>query len=245
MSSTIQEGLKYNFEQDSESMENDYVATDIQWIYLNDQNSFNYSNGWVNFTNMNLIGASADKFFDWSQAYVVIPYTVSLTPTNCTFSSGGTTVTPENAMAIAPKGNHHLIDLAYIKFNSISVNRGSNYVNFYENEKLKMMSEEEYKLFGDIMNINWDNADSYTYNAALLEYNNIINPLKTSVTTTSTYTAGQNGGVATVAFTLTAINNTFINGVTPSSFANTGHLNRILKTNLIMLVLVLIMLRTH
>jgi len=210
MSSTIQEGLKYNFEQDSESMENDYVATDIQWIYLNDQNSFNYSNGWVNFTNMNLIGASADKFFDWSQAYVVIPYTVSLTPTNCVFGSAATyqnnaftatTVTPENAMAIAPKGNHHLIDLTYIKFNSISVNRGSNYVNFYENEKLKMMSEEEYKLFGDIMNINWDNADSYTYNAALLEYNN---NLKAGAYTT---------------------------GVTPSSFANTGHLNRILKNN--------------
>jgi len=189
---------------------------------------------------MNLIGASADKFFDWSQAYIVIPYTVSLTPTNCVFGSAATyqnnaftaaTVTPENAMAIAPKGNHHLIDLANIKFNSISVNRGSNYVNFYENEKLKMMSEEEYKLFGDIMNINWDNADSYTYNAALLEYNNIINPLKTSVTTTSTYTAAQGENPATVASTSTAINNTFINGISPSSFANTGHLNRILKNN--------------
>jgi len=194
MSSTVEDAIKHNFDHDLDSMENDYATNDIQYIY---------ANGWVNFTNLQMVGSSPDKFFDWSQAYVVIPYTIILTTGNCTLAvAAGGAAAAENSMSVACKGNHHLINLALIKYNGVSVNRGSYYVNFYENEKLKMMNDSEYKLYGDMMNLSWDNADSYGFNSAILETNNVIKP------TTS-----------------------FSSGNVPASFVNTGHLNRILKTN--------------
>ena len=47
------------------------------------------------------------------------------------------------------------------------------------------MSDEEYKLYGDMMNLSWDNANSYDYDGTLLEVNNIIKTpanLKTGTT---------------------------------------------------------------
>ena len=70
--------IDYNFEHDLDKMENSYPATDVQWIYINDLNTGNYQNNFINFSNMTVTGNSANKFFDWSQAYVNIPYTVML-----------------------------------------------------------------------------------------------------------------------------------------------------------------------
>jgi len=89
---------------------------------------------------------SSEKFFDWSQAVVTIPYTVFLTATNCYFGSGthnvnvaNIAVAPlgENAFAVGCKGFHHFIDTTYIKYNGININRNSSYVNFMMNENLK------------------------------------------------------------------------------------------------------------
>jgi hypothetical protein len=82
--------IEYNFELDKETMDDIYPASDVQWIYLNDINNGNYANNFINFSNINLIGANSDKFIDFSQAYVQIPVTVNLTATNGLFGYGAT-----------------------------------------------------------------------------------------------------------------------------------------------------------
>jgi hypothetical protein len=38
----------------------------------------NYSNGYINFTNLNLGGGSIDKMYSFSNAYLTIPYSIIL-----------------------------------------------------------------------------------------------------------------------------------------------------------------------
>ena len=71
---------QFNFEHDQQQTENQYPINDVQWIYVNDINSNNYSNGYVNFTNVSIIGSSVEKQYEWSQAYLAIPYTVTVVP---------------------------------------------------------------------------------------------------------------------------------------------------------------------
>ncbi len=54
--------FQFNFEHDQQPTENQYVFNDCQWIYVNDINQGNYSNGFINFTNDSIIGNSVEKF---------------------------------------------------------------------------------------------------------------------------------------------------------------------------------------
>ena len=206
--------IDFNFDVDAQEQVNMYPASDIQWIYINDNNQGNYANGWVNWSNVSLIGSSSDKFFDWSQAYAVIPYGVVLTcagggaggiPSFGTHNATGPVYThaPENVFACAPKGNHHLIDLVQAKFGGVSINRNSNYNNFYINETLKSQNTEQANLLGDIMCSYLDDADSYSISTTLGDVNNRLvgDPIK--------LTAGNNG----------------------TTFANSGFLKRCIKSN--------------
>ena len=49
-------------------------------MYVNDINQQNYSNGFINFTNVSIIGSSFEKQYDWSQAYITMRYTVVIQP---------------------------------------------------------------------------------------------------------------------------------------------------------------------
>jgi len=165
--------IEYNFEIDKEIMDDIYPASDVQWIYLNDINNGNYANNFINFSNINLIGANSDKFIDFSQAYVQIPITVNLTVTNGLFGYGATagavsTVSPalENACAVGMKPFHHIIDYASIKVGGTPVNRNSQWNNFYINEILKRMNTDEYRLIGDLLNYNIDSSESLKTTAA-------------------------------------------------------------------------------
>lgn len=170
--------IDFNFDVDAQEQSNMYPASDIQWIYINDNNQGNYANGWVNWSNVSLIGSSSDKYFDWSQAYAMIPYGVVLTASGTGVPSFGTVNgvnfihSPENAFACAPKGNHHLIDLVQAKFGGVSINRNSNYNNFFINETFKSQNVDQAKLLGDIMCSYLDNADAYYIDNTLGDVNN-------------------------------------------------------------------------
>lgn len=210
MSSNLN-NIEYNFELDRETMDEIYPASDLQWIYLNDINNGNYANNFINFSNINLIGASSEKYMDFSQAYVQIPITVNLTATNAYFGYGlvpgaTSTITPakENACAIGMKPFHHVIDYASIKVGGTPVNRNSQWNNFYINEKLKTMNTDEYRIIGEILNYSLDSSESLstTSTTPVIEYNNNLQ-VQTGLT----------------------------NGITPASFRNHGHYERILRLN--------------
>ncbi len=60
------------FNQDDQQ-EKENPISDCQWIYINDINQINYSNGYVNFTNISVIGSNLEKQYLWSQGYLATP----------------------------------------------------------------------------------------------------------------------------------------------------------------------------
>ena len=163
---------QFNFEHDQQQTENQYPINDVQWIYVNDINSNNYSNGYVNFTNVSIIGSSVEKQYEWSQAYLAIPYTVTVVP-------DGTLLTvapdPVNVNALSIKSNATLIDWCSMKFNGVSVNRGSYYNHLMMNERIKMYSNDKFDIYGDILNHVFDSGNTIGYNSLVGEYNNVTN----------------------------------------------------------------------
>ena len=221
---SFEDNILYNYEYDEKEPENIFVASDVQHVYINDLNQSDYSNGWINWSNLNLIGASSNRYFDWSQGYAVIPHGCVLNVDNVagqtasnpsfgtvirTTTAGVATTTGyqhlvENALAIAPKGNHNLIDLVQAKFGGASINRNSNYNNFFINEKVKKFSYDQKVLLGDIIGYEIDSAESYVLSDVVGETNNqIFNP-----------SAGK-----------------FTGGNSAQSFINQGHLNRLMTYN--------------
>ena len=219
-----------------------YPASDIQWIYINDNNQGNYANGWVNWSNVSLIGSSSDKYFDWSQAYAVIPYGVVLTASGAGVPSFGNTNganfthSPENVFACIPKGNHHLIDLVQAKFGGVSINRNSNYNNFYINETFKSQNVDQAKLLGDIMCSYLDSADSYAIDATLGDVNNRLTGKPTNLSSGNNATTFANDGLLKRALkgnhdnTAYAVNTSVFN--TSATHTNTALLNS-LSTGLV------------
>ncbi len=69
--------FNFNFQDDQQEKENTYPTSDCQWIYKNDINQTNDSNGYINFTNVSVIGSNVEKQYLWSQGYLVIPYTIN------------------------------------------------------------------------------------------------------------------------------------------------------------------------
>ena len=94
--------FQFNFEHDQQSTENSYPISDVQWIYINDINQQNYSNGFVNFTNVSVIGSDVSKQYDWSQAYLALPYTVTIVPDGTLLT---TVIDPVNSNALSIKSN--------------------------------------------------------------------------------------------------------------------------------------------
>jgi len=207
---SLEDLVAHNFEYDEQEQVNEYTASDMQWIYLNDLNQGNYANGWVNFSNLNVIGSSTEKYFDWSQGYVQVPHVCVLSCAGAANPSFGTvngtpayTHNGENAFGISLKGSQHIVDLLQIKFSGASVNRNSNFNNFVMNERLKMKDMSQAPLLYDILSFDWDSEDSYKIDNALGDINN-----QTTQTASLGLSAFQSG-----------------------TFANNGMINRMRKTN--------------
>jgi hypothetical protein len=116
--------FQFNFEHDQNAdTSNQYPINDCQWIYINDINQNNYSNGFINFTNISVIGNSVEKQYNWSQGYVVIPYTITVA------GAGGLNfvIDDANVNALSIKMYATLIDWVSAKFNGVSVTRNSPY----------------------------------------------------------------------------------------------------------------------
>ena len=160
--------FNFNFHEDLESNNNEYPISDVQWIYINDINANNYANGYINFTNVAIIGSSIDKQYNWSQAYLAIPYTITIA-----ISTGlPLVVDPANVNALSIKSYTSFIDLCTVKFNGVSVTRNSYFNHLIMNERMKMYNNDKFNLYGDIMNHEWDTGRGLQFSTTLGESNN-------------------------------------------------------------------------
>ena len=160
--------FEYNFQDDQQEKENTYPVSDVQWLYINDINSSNYSNGYINFTNVSIIGSNVDKHYIWSQGYLAIPYTITVASTlNMPFQ-----VDASNVNALSVKSYSSFIDWVSVKFNGVSCTRNSYFNHLIMNERIKMYNNDKYRLYGDIMNHVWDSGNGIQYSTTLGEYNN-------------------------------------------------------------------------
>ena len=123
--------FQFNFEHDQQSTENSYPI-----------NQQNYSNSYINFTNISVIGNDVSKQYLWSQAYLSIPYTIVLTP------AGGMNFVADdaNVNAVSVKSYSSFIDWCSCKFNGVSVTRNSYYNHLVMNERIKTYSFDKYRL---------------------------------------------------------------------------------------------------
>jgi hypothetical protein len=166
--------FQFNFEHDQQPTENSYPISDVQWIYINDINQNNYSNGYINWTNVSVIGSDVSKQYLWSQGYLAIPYTITIVPTGMNFVADDS-----NANAISIKSYASFIDWVSVKFNGVSCTRNSYYNALVMNEKIKTYNTDKYKLYGDIMAHDWDNGYGISYSSTIGERNNNTLPLTT------------------------------------------------------------------
>ena len=156
----------HHYQEDKNEKENSYPISDVQWIYINDINQGNYSNGYINFTNVSIIGSSVEKQYAWSQAYLAIPYTITVAPSA---GVGGLffLADPSNVNALSVKSYATFIDWVSVKFNGVSCTRNSYYNHLAMNERIKMYGTDKYRLYGDIMNHAWDTGTGVRYVAAI------------------------------------------------------------------------------
>ena len=128
--------FEHDFQKDLEENENTYAVQDIQWQYINDNNQGNYSNGYINFTNLNLSSGSIDKMYSFSNAYITVPYTIALygDGTNFKFAPDAA-----NAYAACLKSSAYIVDWVSCKFDGAQLTRSSNHNHLMMNEKLKLI----------------------------------------------------------------------------------------------------------
>jgi hypothetical protein len=159
---------QFNFEHDQQPTENQYPINDSQWIYINDINQNNYSNGFINFTNVSVIGNSVEKQYLWSQGYLAIPYTITVA------GAGGLNfvIDDANVNALSIKSYATMIDWVSAKFNGVSVTRNSYYNHLIMNERIKTYNSDKYRLYGDIMCHEWDTGSGISYSSTIGERNN-------------------------------------------------------------------------
>lgn len=197
----------FNAKLSDAEMDNEYVCSDRQYVYINDAMNFNYNTGYINFNSVQMVGSDPKKVLDLNSGFLFLPYgaVVHATGTDATFGTVASTVATlakNDAMLLAPKGVHHLFSQMSVRMGGVTVHQPIAYLNYYLNEQLKCMNADQYRMFSDILGHVWDTAESYSLDSAVLETNNRV-----------------------------VGSSTFASGLDAGSFENKGHIQRILKTN--------------
>ena len=105
--------FEHHYQDDQQEKENSYPISDVQWIYINDINQGNYSNGYINFTNVSIIESSVEKQYAWSQGYISMPYTITVASGN----GMNFIADPANVNALSVKSYATFIDWVSVKVN--------------------------------------------------------------------------------------------------------------------------------
>jgi hypothetical protein len=230
---SLNDAVNYEFDYDKIPMMNEYPALDTQYIAIRDTNQGNYLNNWINFSSNGLSGRDTEKLLNFSNGYLALPYTISLKANNCLFGNCTDLDSPagggdhlrtmadldENAFAVGVKNYLHFIDNYSLKYNNVQVNSsGIPMANLMMQEKLKKMSDEEYRLYSDIICHAWDSTESYN-----------MNPVA-GTRFKHTNGAPENIGLEINNNTIPT-NANLLQGSGPFNYINRGHIDRMKKTN--------------
>jgi hypothetical protein len=170
--------FEFNHQIDQQEKENSYPISDCQHIYINDINQGNYSNGYINFTNVSIVGSNIEKQYLFSQGYLSIPYTVCVAPTNLPF-----VINDANVNSLSIKSYSSFVDWVSIKYNGVSCSRNSYYNHLLMNENIKTYNTDKCKLYGYILCHEFDTGTGISYSSTFGERNN--NTLATTLATGS------------------------------------------------------------
>lgn len=208
---------KFNSENDSVNYENEFVAADRNFVYINDINNNNYQSGFINFNSQNVIGHDAKRVLAMNNGFMVLPFGCVVSCWNVNAGNdigtfGGATGSTVNSFtlqsnftnAVSLKMQHHIFNQISNKFGNQVINQPIDYYNVYANERIKRLDEDKYQLYGDLCNLEFDSSKSYGWQTVRGEYNN--------------FTWLQNAQYAS-------------NGTNNTSYVNEGHLNRMLRNN--------------
>ena len=69
---------------------------------------------------------------------------------------GNFVVDDANVNALSVKSCASLMDWVSVKFNGVSCTRNSYYNHLIMNERIKQYGADKYRLYGDLMNHEWD-----------------------------------------------------------------------------------------
>jgi hypothetical protein len=227
---SLNDAVNYEFDYDKVPMMNEYVALGTDYVTVNDGNSFNYLNNWINFNSNSLQGRDTEKILNFSNGYLRIPYTTYLLANKCQFgdctnldsvNANGDhlrimATLEENAYAVGVKNFLHFIDNYTLKWNGVQVNTSGNPLcSLLMQEKLKKMNRDEYALYSEIISHAWDSHESY-----------IMNP---TTATNTPYNGTKNTGLEINNGTVQS--DATLTGFDPKKYANQGHVKRMNMLN--------------
>lgn len=181
--STLQDKYQFLYESDLVTDENKFIGTGTTTVYIPDNNSFSYNSGIISWNGVQLQASnSSNRMLEIKDGYLIIPFGCTVTlDAKSSFTTGdfpdGTKkgkLDPQiYKNTISCKGWHHaILDQVRLTYGKVIIT-GNQWHNIFVNERLKRMTREQNRMFGDFANINFDSHDSMKIDAAgALEENN-------------------------------------------------------------------------
>lgn len=140
-----------------------------KWIYVNDNNSQNYSSQVViDSTPL----SNAGGYVNWSEGYILLPLVAHLTSANT--ATDNTKVGVANSWALK-NGYWNMINSMSIEFNNQTIVQQTPFLNVFRSFKcLTSFSQDDLVNHGDELGFQPDSAESWTFDASLGLTNNSL-----------------------------------------------------------------------
>lgn len=164
----------------------EYTGTDKQYTALDDNNNASYANNWIRFNSLSLLGVVPNRYFDLSESYVQIPYTVvasiikfnaagtapeAINLANDPLVTFSTTDDNKRRTYVHLKNSYHAVDLVQAKIDNISIVANQQLSNLFMNEKCKTFTHDQMHIMSPQFDINFDEQIAYDY-PKFLEFSN-------------------------------------------------------------------------
>lgn len=150
-----------------------------KWIYVNDNNSQNYSSQVViDSTPL----SNAGGYVNWSEGYILLPLVAHLTSSNTT--TANTKAGVANSWALK-NGYWNMINSMSIEFNNQTIVQQTPFLNVFRSFKcLTSFSQDDLVNHGDELGFQPDSAESWTFDATLgLTNNSLYGAVDTATST--------------------------------------------------------------
>lgn len=176
---------EFIYRESATTQENIYSIQDLTYKEISDKNQFNYSTGFINFSNINLFNDKS-TMMNIPDTMLEVPMIgiVSISgvdganaPVDCSFGvKNGNNYTLDNSCVygLSLKNYHHIINQYTFKLGGVSINQPEDFTNLLINSRLQNIPEDKIKIFRN-NGFAWDNVESMTFSTATgSETNNYV-----------------------------------------------------------------------